>query len=138
MGAVGDVNVSGLLFTFGGIILTALLGWVGTIIARRIRGQRASEPEMWKRLDELSFIVYGGRDDEGNEQLGLLRRMEITERRDRVKGYIIRSLVRQWPSDHVPRLDPGYLDDLDEDTLPLDHPWRVKPSGTGPVAQSRA
>lgn len=118
-------DISGMLFTFGGVILTAILGWVGTIIAKRIRGQRASEPEMWKRLDELSFIVYGGRDDDGVEQLGLLRRMEITERRDRVKGYIIRSLVRQWPSDHVPRLDPGYLDDLDEDTLPLDHPWRV-------------
>lgn len=122
----GSPDYSGELFVLAGIALTAVLGWVGTLIARRVRG-RASEPEMWARLDALSFEVYGGRDKDGNEQPGLKARLESAERRDVVKGYIIRSLVRQWPGDTIPRLDPGYLSELDEDTLPLDHEWRKPP-----------
>lgn len=117
----GGPDYSGELFVLAGIALTALLGWVGTLIARRVRG-RASEPEMWARLDALSIEVYGK-----DGQPGLKARLEATERRDVVKGYIIRSLVRQWPAGNIPRLDPGYLSELDEDTLPLDHEWRQYP-----------
>lgn len=119
-------DYTGELFVLGGIALAAILGWVGSIIVKRVKG-RASEPEMWRRLDELSLEVYGGRDKDGHEQPGLKARLESAERRDVVKAYIIRALVRQWPSEHNPRLDPGYLAELDEDTIPLDHPWRMKP-----------
>lgn len=114
-------DYSGELFVLGTGVVLALLGWVGTIIAKKVRG-RATEPEMWRRLDELSLEVYGK-----DGQPGLKARLEATERRDVVKGYIIRALVRQWPGDHVPRIDPGYLSELDEDTLPLDHEWRKHP-----------
>lgn len=117
----GGADYSGELFVLGGGVLLAILGWVGTIIAKKVRG-RATEPEMWARLDELSLEVYGK-----DGQPGLKARLEATERRDVVKGYIIRSLVRQWPAGTIPRLDPGYLSELDEDTLPLDHEWRQHP-----------
>lgn len=124
---MNPTDYTGELFILGGIALTALLGWVGTVIARRVRG-RASEPEMWRRLDELSLEVYGGKDKDGHEQPGLKVRLERSERRDIVKGYILRALVRQWPtSAPIPRLDPGYLSELDEDILPLDHEWRIRP-----------
>ena len=116
-------DYTGELFILGGIALTAILGWIGSIIAKRVKA-RATEPEMWRRLDELSLEVYGGRDKDGKEQPGLKARLEGAERRDVVKAYIIRQLVRQWPSEEPPKLDPGYLSELDEDTLPLDHPWR--------------
>jgi len=111
------------LLTIGGGAIIAIIGFVGNAIVKRIRG-RATEPEMWERVADLTLEVYG---DGTPARLGLVKRLDATERRDVVKGYIIRSLVRQWPASHKPRLDPAYLAELDEDTLPLDHPWRVKP-----------
>lgn len=114
-------NYSGELFILGGIFLTAVLGWVGTVIAKKMR-PRASEPEMWRRLDELSIEVYG---DETRP--GLKVRVEVAERKSGAAGRVIRDLARQWPHQHTPRLNPADLDELDEDTIPINHPWRFKP-----------
>lgn len=124
--AANGLDITGELFVAGGIILTAALGWIGTVIARRVRG-RSSEPEMWRRLDELSLEVYGGKDADGVERKGLKAEMEEARRLNRAQGFIIRALVRQWPDDGVPLLDPNYLAEIDEDTIPADHPFRSRP-----------
>lgn len=124
-GVGGGGDYTGELFVLGGIALAAVLGWIGSIIVKRVKG-RASEPEMWRRLDELSLEVYGGRDSEGRQQPGLRDRLETTERQARAAGRVIRDVARQWTGT-PPRLNPADLAELDEDTIPLDHPWRVKP-----------
>lgn len=117
-------DYSGELFVLGGIALTAVLAWIGSIIVKRVKG-RASEPEMWRRLDELSFAVYGGRKD-GADVLGFSARLEIAERQARAAGRIVRDVARQWKGD-PPRLNPVDLDEIDEETLPINHPWRKRP-----------
>lgn len=116
-------DYTGELFVLGGIVLTAVLGWVGSLLVKRFREPTRIET-LWERLDALTKAVYG---DEKTKDPGLLVRMENAERRDASKGRIIRALSRQWPLDHVPRLPPEDLADLDEETMPLDHPWRSKP-----------
>lgn len=116
----------GALWTFAGTAALAVLGWIGSIIVKRVR-PRASEPEMWKRLDELSVEMFGGQGEDGRQVIGLRSRVETAERKFGAAGRVIRDLARQWPSQHVPRLNPADLDELDETTLQLDHPWRVKP-----------
>lgn len=116
----------GALWTFAGAAVLAVFGWIGNIIVKRVR-PRASEPEMWKRLDQLSVEVYGGDDEHGKPVMGLRQRVEVSERRFDAAGRVIRDLARQWPSQHVPRLNPADLDLLDERTLELDHPWRTRP-----------
>lgn len=116
-------NYAGEAFILGGIALTAILGWVSTILIKKMREPTRIET-LWERVDKLTKMVYG---DEEKEEPGLVRRMELSERRDAAKGRVIRSLARQWPSGHVPRLNPDDLAELDEDTVPTDHPWRVKP-----------
>lgn len=123
--ATGGPDYTGELFVLGGIALTGILGWVGSIIVKRVKG-RASEPEMWARLDALSLEVYGGRDSAGKQQPGLRDRLETTERKASAAGRVIRDIARQWTG-AAPRLNPSDLDELDEETIPLDHPWRVKP-----------
>lgn len=116
-------NYAGEAFILGGIALTAVLGWVSTVLLKKLREPTRVET-LWERVDSLTKMVYG---DEEKDEPGLVRRMEKTERRDAAKGRIIRTLARQWPSGHVPRLNPDDLAELDEDTVPTDHPWRVKP-----------
>lgn len=118
-------DYTGELFVLGGIALAAVLGWLGSIIVKRVKG-RASEPEMWRRLDELSLEVYGGRDKEGKLQPGLRDRLETTERKAAAGARVIRDVARQWKGE-APRLNPADLEELDEDTIPADHPWRMKP-----------
>lgn len=128
------LDLTGELFTLLGILLVAVLGWVGTIIVRRVRGNRATEPEMWRRLDELSLTVYGGRDKEGHEVPGLQReladtRVALASVQDiaAAQGRIITAVVKQSPEGFVPRLNPADLEKVDEHTIPSDSPWRVKP-----------
>lgn len=114
-------NYSGELFTLGGIVLVAVLGWVGSVIAKRLRAPTPIET-LWSQVDGLSKEIYG---DEEAKTIGLKRRLENSERRDQTKGRIIRDLAGQWPSNHVPRLNPYDLEDLEENTIPTH--WKVKP-----------
>lgn len=116
-------DYTGELFVLAGIVVAAILGWIGNLLVKRFREPTRIET-LWDRVDKLHKMVYG---DEDANVTGLLERMERSERRDASKGRIIRSLARQWPADHVPRLNPDDLADLDEETMPLDHPWRVRP-----------
>lgn len=112
----------GELFVLGGIVLAAMLGWVGTILIKRIREPTRIET-LWERIDGMTKTIYG--DPEDAAKPGLLFRMEKSERRDAAKSRIIRDLAGQWPYDRVPRLNPNDIAELEEDTLP-EH-WRVKP-----------
>ncbi|MFP7833144.1 hypothetical protein [Marisediminicola sp. LYQ134] len=105
--------------------ITGLLGLVGIYFTKKLR-PLTSEEALFARLEKLTKEIYGDPDDE--KKVGLIVRMEASERRDATKGRIIRQLVRQWPTGDVPRLDPSDLAELDEDTIPLDHPWRIKPA----------
>lgn len=119
-------ELSGAIWTLAGTAALAVLGWIGNVIVKRVR-PRASEPEMWKRLDQLSVEMYGGEDEHGKTVVGLRQRVEVSERRFGAAGRVIRDLARQWPAQHTPRLNPADLDLLDEQTLPLDHSWRTRP-----------
>lgn len=116
-------DYAGEAFVLGGIAITAVVGAIATILVKRLREPTRVET-LWERVDSLTKMVYG---DEEKDEPGLVRRMEKTERRDAAKGRIIRTLARQWPSGHIPRLNPDDLAELDEDTVPTDHPWRIKP-----------
>lgn len=116
-------NYAGEIFVLAGIALTAILGAISSLLLKRFREPTRIET-LWQRVDSLTKMVYG---DEEGQKPGLVARMEATERRDAAKGRIIRALARQWPSDHVPRLNPDDLAELDEDTVPGNHPWRAKP-----------
>lgn len=106
-------DYSGELFVLGGILFTAILGWIGTIIAKRFREPTRIET-LWTRLDQQDGKIES-----------LETRVDTAERRAGASGRIIRDLARQWPSSNVPRLNPVDLDVLDEDTVPAH--WRVKP-----------
>ena len=123
-GAGGLAGIPGEVFTLGGMIAVAIIGWVSSIVIKRLREPTRIET-LWERLDSLTKTVYG--DPETPKSPGLLARMEASERRDMAKGRVIRALARQWPSGHTPHLNPDDLDELDEDTLEYDHPWRAKP-----------
>ena len=116
-------QIQAVLWTGAGLVVVALIGLLGNYFAKRLRG-RASEPEMWERIDALTVEIFGNGTP---AKPGLIKRLDAAERRDIVKGYIISALVKQWPEEHKPKLDPNYLAELDEDTLPLDHPWRTRP-----------
>lgn len=116
-----DGNYTGELFVLGGIALAAILGWVGSILVKRLREPTRIET-LWTRLDELTKEIYG---DEEEGTLGLKRRLENTERRDATKARVIRALARQWPEGSIPYLNPDDLDQLEEDTIPAH--WKVKP-----------
>lgn len=112
-------DYSGELFTLGGIALVAVLGWVGTIIAKRLREPTRIET-LWLRLDSQDAKIHAQ-----DERMGELNtRIDTAERRAGASGRIIRDLARQWPSTTVPRLNPVDIDELDEDTVPAH--WRVK------------
>lgn len=111
VGTVADF--SGELFTLGGIVLVGILGWIGTIITKRLREPTRIET-LWGRLDSQ---------DKKIDELGT--RVDTAERKAGASGRIIRDLARQWPLTSVPRLNPSDLDVLDEDTVPAH--WRVKP-----------
>jgi hypothetical protein len=98
----------GELWILAGIGLTAVLGWIGGIIAKKMREPVRIE-SLWTRLDEQ---------DKRIESLG--KRLDASEQRDAAKGRIIRALARQWPGGNVPRLNPDDIAELEEDTLP-DH-----------------
>lgn len=115
-------DFTGELFVLGGVLLAGVLGWVGTIIAKRLR-EPTSYETLWTRVDALTRMVYG---DEAKKEPGLVQRMEASERVAGAQGRVIRDLARQWEGD-PPRLNPADLDELDPETIPLDHPWRVKP-----------
>lgn len=104
---------AGELFILGGIALTAVLGWIGTILAKKYREPIRIET-LWSRLDAQDAKIDA-----------LEERLDASERRDAAKGRIIRTLARQWPGEHVPRLNPDDIDQLEEDTIPSH--WKVKP-----------
>lgn len=126
----------GALYTLAGTVLLAIITLIGNVIVKRLR-QRASEPEMWQRLDDLTRIIYG---DAEAKDPGLLRRVanaegqaDLADKKARATGHIVRDLARQWPADAPrPKLNPDDLSQLDAAFLPATHPWRVKPV-TGPV-----
>lgn len=123
-GLATATDYTGELFILGGIVLTGIVGWVGSIIIKRLREPTRIET-LWERIDSLTKTIHGVEGDP--TKIGLLARMELTERRDLSKGRIIRALARQWPSGNAPHLNPDDLAELDEATLPIDHEWRVKP-----------
>lgn len=118
-------NLVGILWTAAGAAVVALIGTLGTIVVKRARG-RASEPEMWEKIQELSTVVYGGRDKAGKEVIGLIEQLGNVNRRNAAQARVIRALSRQWPETNVPRLDPSDILELEEDTIPAH--WKVKPS----------
>lgn len=119
-------ELTGVLWTAGGLVVVAILGIIGNVLVKRYRN-RASEPEMWKELRKLQVTVYGGFDDESQREIvGLTEQLSDVRRRNAAAGRVIRALSRQWPENHVPRLDPDDILEL-EDTIPAH--WKVKPSG---------
>lgn len=108
-------NYTGELFILAGIGLTAILGWIGGAIVKKLREPTRIET-LWNRLDTQDGKINA-----------LETRVNTAERVAGASGRVIRDLARQWPADHVPRLNPSDLDILDEDTIPSDHPWRMKP-----------
>lgn len=123
MAAADAPDYTGQAFILLGIALTAILGWVGSILVKRMR-EPVSVATMLERLDALTKEVYG---DEKTKTPGLREEIGEARRVGAAMGRIIASLARQWPGDHVPRLNPDDLAELDEDTLPVNHPWRVRP-----------
>jgi len=115
---------AGQIWIYLGGVGMVVLGWVGSIIVKKFREPTRIET-MWERLDSLTKTLHGDPNDANAP--GVLVRLEKSESRNKTMGHIIASLVRQWPADHVPHLNPDWLADLDEDTMPLDHPWRVRP-----------
>jgi hypothetical protein len=118
----------GSLLTFGGTALIAFGGWVVAIMLKRSR-VRASEPDLWKRLDELSMEIYGS----GLEP-GLKRRLIATETKADAAGRVIGDLARQWQGP-APRLNPDDLALLDENVLPRNHAWRKRPPNRKVVSE---
>lgn len=123
-------DITGELFVLAGIVTAAALGWIGTIIAKKLRSP-VEIATLWGQIDTMRKTIYGDEKDPHDD--GLLGRVTVAERRaDSAErkagatGRIIRDLARQWIGE-PPRLNPSDLDELDEDTLPLNHPWRVKP-----------
>lgn len=119
----------GELFVVGGIVLSGVIGWITTIIVKKMREPTRIET-MWGRIDALTAIIHGDPNDEAKPGLVTRldraeRRAEAAERKVGVMGRVMRDLARQWPMQHVPRLNPSDLDELDEDTVPTH--WRVKP-----------
>ena len=113
-------TTSHLIFV-GGIILTALLGWVGTVIAKRLREPTRIET-LWPRLDNQDTKI----DAQGTEIEAMRATASKAVRRADAAVGVVRDLVRQWPHGHIPRLNPVDLDELDEeDAIPAE--WRVKP-----------
>jgi len=123
-------NLQGILWTGALGAIIALIGAAATILVKRVRG-RASEPEMWEKIQQLSTTVYGGRDKDGREVVGLIEQLGDMNRRNAAQARVIRALSRQWPKTHVPRLDPSDIAELEEDTIPAH--WKVKP-GIEPVS----
>ena len=116
-------ETTGALWTIGGIALAAILGWIGTLLVKRMREPTRIE-SLWDRLDKLTKEIYG---DEEAGTIGLKRRLENTERRDAAKARVIRDLSQQWPQNNIPKLNPMDLDDLEEGTVPLH--WRFNRQG---------
>ena len=116
-------QLQGVLWTALALVVVAVIGAIANAIVKHLRG-RASEPELWKRLDELSVEVYGGRGTDGATVVGLQARVAKAERVGTASASIIRDLARQWTG-NPPRLNPADIAELDEDTIP-DH-WKVKP-----------
>ncbi len=121
MSAVGEgigaaADYTGELFVLGGIILTGILGWIGTIVQKRFREPTRIET-LWGRIDAQDVKING-----------LETRVDTAERVAGASGRVIRDLGRQWPGDHTPRLNPAdldILDSVDENTIPPH--WKVKP-----------
>ena len=118
-------DYTGELIVVGSTVILAILGWIVSIILKRMREPTRIE-SLWTRVDELTKEIWG---DPEKDTPGLKARVERAERRDAVKGKIIRSLSRQWPEVHTPRLDPDLLAELDEGLVP-DH-WLMKPIPPG-------
>jgi hypothetical protein len=117
-------ELTGVIWTTSGVIVVAVIGAIGSVLVKRFRS-RASEPEMWEKIQELSVTVYGGRDKSGHEVPGLIEQLGNVNRRNAAQARVIRALSRQWPDSIVPRLDPNDILELEEDTIPAH--WKVKP-----------
>lgn len=116
-----STDYTGELFILGGIVLTATLGWVGGIILKKLREPTRIET-LWSRLDAQDTRI----EQQGERITAQDKKIEQLVRKAAAGGRVIRDLARQWVGD-TPRLNPDDLAELDEDTIPTDHPWRVKP-----------
>ncbi len=125
----GGADYTGAVVTVGGIILVALAGSVFAWIFRRT-GEGARASDLWKRVDELTAVVYGDDDSPG-----LIREMADVKRQAAAQGRVISAIARQAPEGFIPRLDPNDLDEIDETTMPADHPWRSR-SPTAPIIRA--
>lgn len=101
------------LLTIAGLVLVAILGWVGTMVTKKLREPTRIET-LWARLDTQDKKIES-----------LDGRVDVAERKSGAASRIVRDLARQWPHEHVPRLNPSDLDELDEDTIPAH--WKAKP-----------
>lgn len=116
--AIGETTPSpadytGELFVLSGIVLTGILGWIGTIITKRFREPTRIET-LWSRLDAQ------------DTKIGTLTdRLDLSDRRNGASSRIIRDLARQWPQESIPRLNPADIEVLEADTIPPH--WKVKP-----------
>jgi hypothetical protein len=113
-------QLEGAVWTAGVTLLVALLGWIGNVLVKRTR-TRASEPDLWKRLDELSLEIYGD-----SKEPGLKKRLAAAETQNQALGRIVRDLAQSWKGP-PPRLNPQDLAQLDYTILPAEHWWRRKP-----------
>lgn len=120
-----------LFWTLVGGLGVALITALGAIIVRKIR-PATSEPEMWKRVDELTLVIWGN----GADQPGLLARVAFGEQKQGAMERIIKALATQWEGEH-PKLNPDDLALLSETVIPAEHPWRRKPPATGPIVRDR-
>lgn len=111
----------GELFVLGGIALTAIGGWIASIIVKKMREPVRIET-LWSRLDAQDAKI--GKQDV--EIADLRSTVGNTQRVAKAGSRIIRDLARQWPSGHIPRLNPEDIAELEEDTVPTH--WKVKPS----------
>lgn len=101
------------LFILGGIVVTAILGWIGTIIAKRMREPVRIET-LWARLDAQDVKMTA----QGESIQRLHEHVAASNRRNAASSRIIRDLARQWPGSTIPRLSPADIGELEENTLP--------------------
>jgi hypothetical protein len=111
-------------YTVLGAIGFLVLGWIGSLIVKRYRTPTTYEA-LALTVGNMQKTLYG--DGEPNGDPGVVKRLAEAERRDAVKGRIIRQVAGQWPHGHSLYLNPDDLAELDEAILPIDHEWRVKP-----------
>ncbi|MBO3663749.1 hypothetical protein [Microbacterium stercoris] len=108
-------SVPGAVWILGSTLVTALLLWVGSFIAKKTR-EPIDYSTVLTQLDKLTKAVYG---DPEKDEPGLLSRVAKAERRADAAGRIVKATAQQWPKNvPPPRLNPSDIEELEVDTLP--------------------